>query len=181
MPRIQPINPETASGDTATLLATARKMFGGTPNLVTTAANAPSTLGGMLGMFASVGTGTLGAKVGEQIAIAIAQSNGCGYCLSAHTAIGQMRGVNPAELTAARRAGSSHHKTAAVLKLAVAINGARGQVEDAVLAEARAAGISDAEMVEVVGHVALNVFTNYLNNLCETDIDFPEVELDLAA
>lgn len=181
MPRIQPINPETATGDAATHLATARKMFGGTPNLFTTAANAPATLGAVLGMFANVGKGTLGAKVGEQIAIAIAQSNGCGYCLSAHTEIGKIRGLDPAELSAAKRAAAMHPKTAALLKLAVAINTSRGQVADAVLAEARTAGITDAEIVEVVGHVALNVFTNYLNNVSETAIDFPEVMLDEAA
>lgn len=181
MPRIQPIDPETATGDAATHLATARKMFGGTPNLFTTAANAPATLGAVLGMFANVGKGTLGAKVGEQIAIAIAQSNGCGYCLSAHTVIGKMRGLDPAELSAAKRAAATHPKTAALLKLAVAINTSRGQVADAVLAEARTAGITDAEIVEVVGHVALNVFTNYLNNVSETAIDFPKVMLDEAA
>jgi uncharacterized peroxidase-related enzyme len=181
MPRIQPINPATATGDAATHLATAKKMFGGTPNLVTTAANAPSTLGAMLAMFANVGKGTLGARVGEQIAIAVAQANGCGYCLSAHSAIGRMHGLDPAELAAAKRAASMTPKTAALLRLAAAINGERGKVSDVVLAEARSAGISDAEIVEVVGHVALNVFTNYLNNVSETTIDFPVVTLDAAA
>lgn len=181
MSRIQPINPETATGDAATHLATAKKMFGGTPNLVTTAANAPSTLGAMLGMFANVGKGTLGAKVGEQIAIAVAQSNRCGYCLSAHTVIGRMQGLDPAELAAAKRAASMNPKSAAILKLAVEINSSRGQVSDAVLAKARAAGISDVEIAEVVGHVALNVFTNYLNNVSETEIDFPVIAIDTAA
>lgn len=181
MSRIQPVDPATATGDAATHLATARRMFGGTPNLVTTAANAPSTLGAMLGMFANVGKGTFGAKTGEQIAIAVAQSNGCGYCLAAHTAIGKMHGLDVAELVAAKRAGSMHPKTAAILKLAVEINRSRGQVSNAVLAEARSAGITDAEIVEIVGHVALNVFTNYLNNVSETAIDFPVVALDAAA
>ena len=181
MSRIHPIDPTAATGDTAAHLATARKMFGGTPNLVTTAANAPSTLGAMLAMFANVGKGTLGARVGEQLAIAIAQSNSCGYCLSAHTAIGAMHGLDKAELTAAKQAQSVQPKTAALLKLAVAINETRGMVSDIALAEARAAGVTDAEVVEVVGHVALNVFTNYLNNVSETAIDFPLVTLDVAA
>lgn len=181
MPRIQPVNPATAAGEAATQLATARKMFGGTPNLVTTAANAPAALAAMLGMFAHLGKGPLGGKVGEQIAIAVAQANGCGYCLSAHSAIGKMHGLDAAELAAAKRAVSMTPKTAALLSLAVAINAARGKVSDAVLADARSAGISDAEIVEVVGHVALNVFTNYLNNVSETEIDFPLVALDTAA
>lgn len=181
MPRIQPIQPESASGEAAVHLATTKQMFGATPNLFTTAANAPSTLGAMLGMFANVGKGTLGGKVGEQLAIAIAQANGCGYCMSAHHAIGKMHGLDPAELAAAKRAASMAPKTAALLRLAVAINETRGKVSDSVLAQAREAGISDAEIVEVVGHVALNVFTNYLNNVSETAIDFPVVALDAAA
>jgi len=181
MPRIHPIDPTTATGETAAHLATARKMFGGTRNLVTTAGNAPATLGAMLGMFSNVGKGTLGGRIGEQIAIAVAQSNGCGYCLSAHTVIGKMHGLDPAELAAAKSAGSMDPRTAAILRLAVEINRSRGQVGDQVLTSARSAGITDAEIVEVVGHVALNVFTNYLNNVSETEIDFPVVALDVAA
>ena len=178
MPRIQPIDPVAATGEAATQLAVARKMFGGTPNLVTTAALSPAVLQGMLGMFASLGKASLGARAGEKIAIAVAQANGCGYCLSAHTAIGTLHGVEAAALTDARRASSDDPKTAALLRLAVEINSTRGHISDATLAAARQAGLTDAEVVEVVGHVALNVFTNYLNNVSRTDIDFPVVELD---
>lgn len=181
MPRIAPVLPESVAGEAAKHLATTRKMFGGTPNLFTTAANAPATLGALNDMFANVGKGTLGPKVGEQIAIAIAQSNGCGYCMSAHHAIGKMHGLDAAELAAAKRATAPAPKTAALLQLAVAINQARGKLTDAELAQARAAGITDAEIIEVVGHVALNVFTNYLNNVSQTTIDFPVVALEAAA
>ncbi len=181
MPRIQPIDPATASGETVELLATARRMFGGTPNVVTTAAKAPSTLAAMLGMFAHVGKGTLSPQIGERIAIAVAQANGCGYCLSAHTVIGRLRGLGPAELAAARQAMSVTPKIAGILTLAVAINSSRGHVSDQVLAAAREVGVTDAEIVEVVGHVALNVLTNYLNSVSETVIDFPEIPLEPAA
>lgn len=181
MPRIQPILPESATGDAAKHLGATRKMFGGTPNLFTTAANAPATLGALNDMFANVGKGSLGPKIGEQIAIAIAQSNGCGYCMSAHHAIGKMHGLDAAELAAAKRAHASAPKTAALLQLAVAINQSRGKVTDADLARARNAGVTDAEIIEVVGHVALNVFTNYLNNVSQTTIDFPVVPLEAAA
>jgi uncharacterized peroxidase-related enzyme len=181
MPRIHPINPATATGAAATHLATTRKMFGGTPNVFTTAANAPSTFGGLLDLWAGVGAGTLGPRVGEQLAIVVAQSNGCAYCLSAHTALGKMHGLDAAELAAAKRAAATDPKTAAMLRLALEINQSRGHVSDMVLAQARQAGISDSEMIEVIGHVALNVFTNYLNNVSETAIDFPLVALDAAA
>jgi alkylhydroperoxidase family enzyme len=57
----------------------------------------------------------------------------------------------------------------------------RGQVSDATLSAARAAGLDDGEIVEVVAHVALNVFTNYLNNVAQTEVDFPVVALGQAA
>ncbi len=181
MPRIHPVNPATATGDAATQLVATAAAFGGTPNLFTTAAHAPVALEALLGLFKTLGRSSLGAAVGEQVAIAVAQANGCGYCLSAHTAIGGMHGLDAATLASARHAVASDAKTTAILKLAVAIVGTRGNIDDATLAAARTAGVSDAEIVEVVAHVALNVFTNYLNNLCKTVIDFPVVAIEKAA
>jgi uncharacterized peroxidase-related enzyme len=178
MTRIVPIDPATVTGETAAHVATVRKMLGGTPNLFMTAAHSPAALGAMVSLFASTGRASLGAKVGEQIAVAVARSNRCGYCLSAHTAIGMRYGLDASTLAAAGRAQSSDPRTAALLTLAVAINQSRGHVGDASLDAARDAGITDAEIVEVVAYVALNVFTNYLNSVAQTAIDFPEVSLD---
>ena len=180
-PRIPPIDPTGATGETAAQLAIAKKMFGGTPNLVTTAAHSPTALKAMLELFATLGKSSLGAKQGELLAIAVAQSNRCGYCLSAHTAIGGMYGLGADALAAAKGAASADPKTTALLRLAVAINETRGHLTDAQLAEARKAGVTEAEVAEVVGHVALNVFTNYLNSVAGTAIDFPVVSLSSAA
>lgn len=180
MPRIVPIDPSAATGETAAHLATARKLFGGLPNLVTTAARSPAAVGALVGLFGSLARSSLGAKAGEQIALAVAQSNGCGYCLSAHTAVGGKLGLTPGALAAARKAEADDPKTAALLRLAVEINRSRGHIDDATLAAARQAGLDDGEIVEAVAHVALNVFTNYLNSVAETAIDFPVVSLAAA-
>lgn len=181
MPRISPLNPDVATGDTATLLADTKAAFGGTPNLFTTAAQAPAALRAMLALFTSLGQSTLGPKVGELVAMAVAQANGCSYCLSAHSVIGGMHGLDAAALTAARRGASSDAKTDAILKLALAIVDRRGKLDDAALATARTHGVSDGEVVEVVAHVSLSVFTNYLNNVAQTEIDFPVVAVEAAA
>jgi uncharacterized peroxidase-related enzyme len=181
MPRIAPVDAATATGAAATHLATTRKLFGSVPNMFATAAQSPVVLEAMLGMFGSLGKASIGARAGEQIAIAVAQENGCGYCLSAHTAIGKKHGVTVADLDAARTGRAHDPKIAALLTLAVAVNRERGHVDDALLAEVRGAGVTDAEIVEVVAHVALNVFTNSLNNVAGTDIDFPKVALSSAA
>ena len=175
MPRITPIESSAATDDTAVHLAAVRKMLGGTPNLFTTAAHSPAALGALVSLFGYAARTSLGGRLAEQIALAVAQQNGCGYCLSAHTALGKLQGLDQPTLTAARSAESSDARTAGLLRLAVAIIETRGHLDDATLATARDGGISDADIVEVVFLVALNVFTNYLNSVAQTTIDVPVV------
>ena len=182
MPRINPIDPTSAGGEAAAPLATMARAFGGrAPNLFTTAAHSPAVVGAMVSFFGHMAKASMGARAGEQIALAVAQANGCSYCLSAHSAIGAMHGLTPDEMTAAQDGGAADPKTRALLALAIAINAERGHIDDATFAAARDAGLTDAEIVEVVAHVALNVFTNYLNTVAQTAIDFPEVPVSSVA
>jgi uncharacterized peroxidase-related enzyme len=181
MPRIKPIDTANATGAAADQLAATSKMLGSTPNLFTTAANSPAALTSMNALFASLGKGKVGGKIGERVALAIAQVNGCEYCLSAHTAIGQLHGLSSSELAAARYGNSIDPKARAAITFALAVLEAKGKVSDVTLGDARTAGLDDNEIVELVAHVALNVFTNYLNNLARTEVDFPLVRLEQAA
>ena len=181
MPRIQPIDPAKATGETASLFDTVRQVFGRIPNLCATAAHSPAALAAMMDLFATTGRTSLGPATGERIAIAIAQRNQCGYCLSAHTAVGRLHGLSPADMTAAQRGRSTDPKTEAILTLAISINESRGHITDSALEAARLAGVTDAEIVEIVAHVVLNVFTNYLNSVSDTTIDFPVIALDPVA
>jgi uncharacterized peroxidase-related enzyme len=181
MPRISPVDPAAVPGAAAEQLAVTKKLLGSTPNMFATAARSPATLTAMNGFFAALGKSALGGKIGEQVAIAVAQSNGCEYCLSAHTAIGGMHGVSAANLAAARRGRSDDARAQAAITLALEIVRTKGRVSDASLAAARVAGLGDGDIVEVVGHVALNIFTNYLNNLAGTEVDFPLVAIEQAS
>jgi len=181
MPRIQPVDSATATGPAAEQLAATAKALGRVPNMFATAARSTAAVTAMNGFFAALGKGRLGGQLGERIAIAVAQEDRCEYCLSAHTALGAMHRVDAAELAAARQGGSRDPRAAAVMAFALEVLARRGQVSDATLAEARAAGLDDGEIVEVVAHVALNVFTNYLNNVAKTEVDFPVVGLEQAA
>ncbi|MEO8616497.1 MAG: carboxymuconolactone decarboxylase family protein, partial [Luteolibacter sp.] len=112
----------------------------------------------------------------------VAESNLCGYCLSAHTFIGGMVGLTGKEITDARHATAATDKTEAILKLARCIIVQRGEISDEKLTAARSSGLSDAEIVETVANVALNIFTNYINHVARTVVDFPEVKPgDIAA
>jgi uncharacterized peroxidase-related enzyme len=175
-PTIKPIDPSTATGAAKELLDTVQKTLGVTPNMTKVMAASPALLRGYLSLSGALGGGVIKASAREQLAIATAESNGCSYCLSAHTYLGGAIGKLPeSELEAARDAESADAHTQALLTLSDAIVRNRGHIEHAVLEAARAAGVSDAEIGEVVGHIALNVLTNYFNVLAGVEIDWPVV------
>jgi uncharacterized peroxidase-related enzyme len=142
----------------------------------------PAALDGYLGLSGALGKGSLDARTRERIALAVAEFNGCGYCTSAHAFIGKnMAGLSDAEIAANRNGSSTDDRAAAAVRFAIKVVEARGQVSDADVAAIRVAGYSDAEVVEIVLHVALNTLTNYLNEVAETTIDFPAVKARNAA
>jgi uncharacterized peroxidase-related enzyme len=145
------------------------------------AANSPAALQALWGTFGALGGGTLPATLTESVAVAIANRNGCHYCLAAHTALGRKAGASSAELTAAQDGRSGDPKIAAALTFALAVVDGRGQVAPATIDALRAAGFSDEAIVELLAHVALNLFTNYLNVAFEVPVDFPQVALRRAA
>lgn len=169
-----PVDPATATGAAKELLDQVQKALGVTPNMTKVMANSPALLRGYLALSGALATGSVKAPVREQLAIATAEVNGCAYCLSAHTYIGGAVGKLPdAELEAARDATSTDAHTAALLALSDEILRTRGSVSDHAIADARAAGVTDAEIGEVVGHIALNVLTNYFNVLAAVENDWP--------
>jgi uncharacterized peroxidase-related enzyme len=164
------------------LLDAVHKQLGVVPNLMKTLGNSPAALGGYLGLSAALGKGEIGAKTGERIALAIAEFNRCGYCLAAHTYLGKnLAKLDDAEIAANRNGTSSDEKAGAAVRFALNVAQERGHVPDAAVQAVKAAGFSDAEVVEIVLHVALNTLTNYVNSVAQTEIDFPVVELRRAA
>ena len=175
MPRLKAIDPTQATGKAKDLLDAVRKKRGLVPNMMRTMANAPVVLEGYLGLSGALGAGQLGPGLREQIALAVAEANGCEYCLAAHTAIGKMVKLPAGEMTSARGATSADPKAAAALAFAVALVEGRGAVSDEAFARVRRAGFGDGEIAEIVAHVSLNVLTNYFNRATEVVVDFPRV------
>jgi uncharacterized peroxidase-related enzyme len=176
MSRITAINPATATGKAKQLLDAVQAKLGMSPNMMRAMANSPAVLEGYLNLNGVLAGGSFNAKVREQIALVVAEVNSCGYCLSAHSAIGKMAGLNSETITRSRDAKADSQKTESILKLAQIIAAQRGEISAADFDAARSAGLTDGEIAEVVAHVALNVFTNYFNHVAATDIDFPEVK-----
>jgi uncharacterized peroxidase-related enzyme len=140
-------------------------------------ANSPAALQSMWAAFGALGKGTLGARLGEQLAVAIANRNRCEYCLAAHTVLGQKAGATAAEMSAAQIGQATDGKTAAALTFALKVVEQRAQLTDADVASLREVGFTDEQIVEIVAHVALNLFTNYINVALDIPVDFPKVAL----
>jgi uncharacterized peroxidase-related enzyme len=157
------------------LLDGVEKGLGMVPNLFRTAAQAPSVLEGMVGLFGAVAQGSLGPRFREAIALAVSELNGCDYCLSAHSVLGKGAGLDVSALARARAGTSDEPRLHAALQLAEAVVKERGHIGDAAFAAARVAGLTEGEILEVVANVALTTFTNYLNEVAGTEIDFPVV------
>lgn len=164
------------------LLDAVNKQLGVVPNLMKVLGNSPAALGGYLNLNGAIGKGTLGAKNGERIALAIAEINGCNYCLAAHTYLGKnVAKLEHAEIVANRHGTSTDAKADAAVRFAVQVALERGHVSDAAVQAVKSAGFTDGEIMEIVVHVALNTLTNYVNEVAQTEIDFPAVELLRAA
>jgi uncharacterized peroxidase-related enzyme len=156
------------------LLDAVNKQLGVIPNLMKVVGNSPAALEGYLSLSGALGKGTLGAKTGERIALAVAELNGCNYCLSAHSYLAaNLAKLDAAEIEANRRGTSDDAKAAAAVRFATQVVKTRGHVVDADVAAVKAAGFSQGEIIEIVVHVALNTLTNYVNEVAQTEIDFP--------
>ena len=175
MSRIAIPTREDAPAKSQPLLDAVEKQLGLVPNLFRLVGTSPAALEGYLGLNAALGR-TLDAKTRERIALAVAQANGCDYCLSAHTYLGlNLAKIDETEIALNRQGHSGDAKADAAVVFARKVLDARGSVGDADLAAVRLAGFSEAQVIEIVAAVALNVLTNYINNVAETDIDFPVV------
>jgi uncharacterized peroxidase-related enzyme len=164
------------------LLAAVKQSLGVVPNLMKLVGHSPAALEGYLSLNGALNKGKLDVRLRERIALAVAEYNGCDYCLSVHDYMGRNAlKLSDSEIGAARDFHSEDLRAAAALRFARRVTELRGRVSEADLATLREAGFDEAATVEIVVTVALNVLTNYVNNVFQTDIDFPVVTARHAA
>lgn len=175
MSRLNVIEPSSASGKAKELLNAVQSSLGLVPNMTKVMANSPAVLEGYVAFSGALGKGSLDAQIREQIALVTAQTNHCDYCLSAHTAIGKLAGLNDQQTVACRLGNGTSDRATAALTFASQVLDRKGQVGDENLRAVRKAGFSDGEIAEIIANVALNVLTNYFNTAAAVDIDFPKV------
>jgi uncharacterized peroxidase-related enzyme len=163
------------------ILDAVHQKLGVVPNLYRLASLSPAALGGLIGLGGALGK-ALDVKTRERIALAVAEVNGCSYCLSAHSYLGlNLAKLSPGEIALNREGRSGDPKADAAVRFAAKVAKLRGHVADDDLADVRGAGFTDAQIVEIVAVVVENFFTNFLNEVAQTDIDFPVVQTAKAA
>lgn len=180
MSRVPLVDRESTTGPVRDQLDQIHGAFGTVPAMFRAVANSPAALTSMWSAFGAFGSGTLGAALGEQIAVAVANRNSCEYCLAAHTLLGKKAGVTGDALAAAQDGESEDARVAALLGFALKLVEERGQVGSQDVQALRDHGWSDEEIVETIAQVALNLFTNYLNIALDVPVDFPRVALRAA-
>lgn len=175
MLHVQLVNLKETSGTRHAILSDINTAFGNTPNMFRAVANSSAALKSMWSAFAALGNGVIPAKLGEQIAVAIANQNQCEYCLAAHTVLGQKAGASSAEMAAAQSGNSYDAKTDAVLKFVLKVVNQRAQINKEDVEFLRLHGYGDEHIVEIMAHVALNLYTNYINVALAVPVDFPKI------
>jgi AhpD family alkylhydroperoxidase len=142
------------------LLEAVARQLGSVPNI----ALSPQALEGHVGLLGALSNGTLPAATRERIALAVAEKNGCGYCLSAHTYLGRtLAKLDAAEMTANRNGTSHDPKADAAVSFATKESTDRGHIADGDFAAAKLAAYTDAQVIEIVQHVALNTWTSFFD------------------
>ncbi len=181
MSRINVVNLETADAEQKALFDSIQSQLGVVPNFLRVFANSPKALEAFLGLYGIAKSGRLDLRTRERIALALAQQNGCEYCLSAHSTLGQGAGLTSDEMAANRRGTSQDAKAAAAVAFARALVEHTGEVTTAELQAVRDAGYGDGEIVEIITHVGLNLLTNILGKASRVEIDFDRVTLNSVA
>ena len=177
-----PATIESAPAASQAMLSEVKQQLGVVPNLFRLMAVSPQSLEGHLGLFGALGKGTLSVQTRNRIALTVAEINGCDYCLSAHTYLGSnLVKLSDVEMEANRNGTSTDAKADAALRFAAKIALERGSVSASDVEAVKAAGYDDAQIIEIILHVALNTWTNYLNKVADTEIDFPVVTAKQAA
>jgi len=159
------------------MLRAAAERFGRVPNMARLLSVSPAALQGYLALLTALDGGTLGAQTSERIALAVSEVNGCQYCLSLHTDRARRRaGLDDAEITANHSGASNDPQAEVAVRFAVKLCRTQGVVGDDDLSALKFAGYDDAQIVEIVLHVGLNILAGYVNKVGETDIDFPTIK-----
>ena len=173
MSRLTPIPTNGATLELKHGLKKGRLKLKEVPNFFHLLANSPASLRAYIRADAALVRGQLTPRQRQQVALAVAEINGSSYSLSAHYDTGKSLGLTHHEMQLARNATAADPKAETMLRFTQAVVLQRGEISDEDFQALRKAGFTDAQTVEIVANIALNIFSNYFNSVAKTEVDFP--------
>jgi uncharacterized peroxidase-related enzyme len=173
MSRFTPIQTNGATSELKRSLKNSRLKLKEVPNFFHLLANSPASLRAYIRADAALVRGELTPRQRQQVALAVAEINGSSYSLSAHYDTGKSLGLTHQEMQLARNAAAADPKADTMLRFTQAVVLQRGEISDDDFQALRKAGFTDAQIVEIVANIALNIFSNYFNSVAKTEVDFP--------
>jgi uncharacterized peroxidase-related enzyme len=173
MPRLNVVSPDQASGPLKPIYDDVTAKMGKVVNIFQGMANSPAALKAYLSMSAALSEGELSPEDREVVYLAVSESNGCQYCVSAHSMLANRVGLSDEDALAARQFRSSDEKRAALLDFVRKVIASKGFVTDDDIAAVRQAGYSDGQIAESIGYIGLATFSNLFNHVHDTPLDFP--------
>ena len=176
MKTLQPLSFEEANVDSQAIFTNVKSKIGMVPNLYATMGVSDKLLGGFLNFTETIKSGEFTNNEYEAIALATSQTNGCAYCISAHTALGKMNGFTEDETLELRTNSIADQKLNALVSLVSEVVERKGHPAQNIVQNFFNAGYSKAAFAELIGAVALTTITNYVFHNGGFDIDFPKAQ-----
>jgi uncharacterized peroxidase-related enzyme len=173
MSRLTAVKTNGATSELKRSLKNSRLKLTEAPRFLQVMANSPASLRAYIRADAALVRGQLTPRQREQVALAVAEINGSSYSLSAHYETGKRLGLTDHEMQLARNATAVDPKADTMLRFTQAVVLQRGEISDDDFHALRKAGFTDAQIVEIVANIALNIFSNYFNSVARTEVDFP--------
>jgi uncharacterized peroxidase-related enzyme len=175
MSRLSVPNLESATGATAEIYGQIKKAVGNVPNtFAAIGAHGPAALKAVLAADGVLAAGTLTKRDQETIKLVVSGVAGCDYCVAAHSLLGNLAGLKPEVLQQIRDGEpTGDAKRDALIRFVRTLAETSGTVSDDEFAAIKAAGYTDAQLVDISLAFATIVFTNVFNRINDTDIDFP--------
>jgi uncharacterized peroxidase-related enzyme len=168
---------ETATGATAEVYAQIKKAVGKVPNtFAAIGAHGPAALEAILQADGVLAASSLSKQDQETVKLIVSEVAGCDYCVAAHSLLGKLAGLKPETLKQIRAGQpTGDAKRDALVRFVRNLALTSGTISDTEFAAIKAAGYTDAQLVDISLAIALTVFTNVFNRINDTAIDFPAV------
>ena len=176
MSRLTPVQTNGATSELKRSLKHSRLKLDKAPRFLQVMANSPASLQAYLSADAALLRGQLTPRQRQQVALAVAEINASSWNLSARYDAGKRLGLTQQEMQLARNRDAADSKADTMLRFTRAVVLQRGDISDEEFQALGKAGFTDAQIIEIVANIALNIFSNYFSSVAKTEVDFPLIQ-----